>query len=341
MMSKITYILGAGASYGERNDKGGIINGMPIVSEIRRCIDFVIKTLKDEYFDKNIKEDTQIIIDELFWLKKKCEEYPTIDTFAKMLYVTKYKDCGRNYESLKNAISIFFILAQKLIHHDLRYDGFIASLIDSNGKFPNNLSILTWNYDCQFELAYSGYSRNGRYMPTQWEDFDTLIKTFNINSKSQEAIPLIKINGMVLFWKEEFRGNSYVKVISDVFFGGDCNTNEKLIKTIRCFLEKKDYYNALSYSWEGNILFEKQIKEKTKDTTSLVIIGYSFPYVNREIDKKIIQDMEHLRKIYIQDPYAEEIRERIYATMNDRQRESVEIILKDKNFRQFFIPSEL
>ena len=35
-MSKTIYFIGAGASYGKRDDKGNVIEGIPIVSEIAK-----------------------------------------------------------------------------------------------------------------------------------------------------------------------------------------------------------------------------------------------------------------------------------------------------------------
>lgn len=37
-MNKITYLLGAGASFGKRDANGNIIRGVPIISEIGNAI---------------------------------------------------------------------------------------------------------------------------------------------------------------------------------------------------------------------------------------------------------------------------------------------------------------
>ena len=49
--------------------------------------------------------------------------------------------------------------------------------------------------------------------------------------------------------------------------------------------------------------------------------------------------MEYLKKIYIQDPFADDIKENVQAILLDSRKE-VTIITK-KNTKQFFIPNEL
>src|SRR5208283_5842213 len=52
-----------------------------------------------------------------------------------------------------------------------------------------------------------------------------------------------------------------------------------------------------------------------KETTSAVIIGYSFPYFNREIDKEIFNNLPKLQRVYLQYPDGvhDTIKERVRA----------------------------
>lgn len=45
----------------------------------------------------------------------------------------------------------------------------------------------------------------------------------------------------------------------------------------------------------------KIVKERVADTRTLVIIGYSYPRFNKEIDKQILESMSSLKTIVIQD----------------------------------------
>lgn len=102
---------------------------------------------------------------------------------------------------------------------------------------------------------------------------------------------------------------------------------------------------ALSFAWENERMSggkRMNITEITKrdvsDTDILVIIGYSFPFFNREIDREIIGGMD-LKKVYIQDINAPAILDRFMTIRQDLPREN--IILKQDDMEQFFIPHEL
>lgn len=332
-MSKITYLLGAGASYGERGEDGTIVKGVPIISEFNSAIESLRVSLinrnKNSVTKEGMSECITTITDELIWLSDRCKEYPTIDTFAKMLYVTQRYD---DYERLKRILSIFLILEQFSTPHDLRYDGFIASLIDNTRKLPP-IDILTWNYDAQFEIAYSDYSNSGKYIAYLWNELNVMTKTIGTGEKEKSQFSIIKLNGTALFIERENE-----KTIIDISNGG-YKRNEALKKISEILKHNYLFQNTLSYSWENNDIFTNRIAERVQDTTSLVVIGYSFPYVNREVDRKIIQSMRGLKKIYIQDPLADEIRESVQAVLLDKAKD-VEIVIK-KNTRQFFIPNEL
>ena len=74
----------------------------------------------------------------------------------------------------------------------------------------------------------------------------------------------------------------------------------------------------------------------------LVIIGYSFPYVNRAIDRDIFASMQRLKTIYIQDKegVSKEIKERVENIFEYIQRDKPSIVIKE-DISQFYIPNEL
>lgn len=333
-MSKITYLFGAGASYGERGENGVILKGVPIISEFNKAISLIRTSLINEYNSPSTKEGKTRecitrINEELTWLFDRCKEYPTIDTYAKILFVTQR---NIDYERLKRILSLFLTLEQLSTPHDLRYDGFIASLIDNTKKLPP-IDILTWNYDFQFEIAYSDYSDSGKYIANLWKELNVLSKTIDTGEKDKNQFSIIKLNGTALFIDRDDG-----KTIIDILNGG-YKRNAALIKASEILEYNNIFQNSLSYSWERNDYFIKRIADRVQDTTSLVVIGYSFPYVNRDVDREIIQSMKNLKKVYIQDPLADEIKESVQAVLLGNIKE-IEII-SQKNTRQFFIPNEL
>lgn len=357
-MSKVTYLLGAGASYGTRgvDEKGRthFLRGLPVLSEMESAIDSLIPKNSYGKGDASLIKipNAQIIepykyehlVRALEELKEMCASYPTIDALARQLYVTKkdYKTSFENriyYEDLKRILSVALLMLQSHQKRDLRYDGFIASVIKDNKQLPP-MTILSWNYDAQFELAYSGYSED-RYIPNLWKELNVLNKTYPTEFDVGKAFAMIKLNGTAFFSDRNHPttvNGRDVGGIRDCFFG-DYKPQDK-------YQYGAEYANAgaflrttLSYAWEpiNNDFFRQQIFQRVFNTETLIVIGYSFPYVNNDIDSYILANMPGLRTVYIQDPNYADVKERI-ETMIPKKPVTVEY--EPKNDKQFFIPKE-
>jgi hypothetical protein len=95
--------------------------------------------------------------------------------------------------------------------------------------------------------------------------------------------------------------------------------------------------SALSFAWEkqDEDIIDFAVTE-TKDTEVLVFIGYSMPYFNREIDRKIIRNMQNLKKVYFQSPESESLKDRFKTVRND-----IEELISVNDLKQFYLPGEL
>lgn len=337
-MNKITYLFGAGASR----------HALPIVSEMPDRIKALIELLEGEnlklddkftYTDLNLRNpktnrEFQLeMIASLKWIMEASQNHASVDTFAKKLFIKrKYEDLKR----LKIVMSVFFIFEQALNKADFRYDAFFASLLNSLSNFPDNVRILSWNYDYQFELAFTEYSDQQEISANQsW---------LKINSKYGDndrysGFGIYKLNGTTgLYSDGGWRQYMYVpnlKVPVDKTFVNQVTRNFVAATYL------SNIYSSLSFAWEpeqpDKSIVTKSI-ENTKDTVSLVIIGYSFPFFNREIDRKIIGSMTNLKKVYLQAPDAEIIKERFQAIKDDLT--GIELITKF-DVGQFLLPNEL
>lgn len=361
-MSRVTYLLGAGASYGERsrNEYGRIMRftrGLPVVNEFARALQLlqveekqgsdVLFTQKEAEKREVSRAQYQDVYHKLTLLQQACTSFPTIDTLAKQLYVT-----GRpfwtsdkemiDYDDLKRYISAAFLMMQSEEKRDLRYDGFIASLINRKGEFPP-MTILSWNYDVQFELAYSGYYTRERYIPTLWEDLNVFNKMYPTDFDANKPFAMIKLNGTALFTDNTLDswqvGTIGVNRVTDCFFGGD---KEKPFQYGYKYLNGENYQNMLSYAWEEKnmVALDNAIEKRVYDTEELIVIGYSFPYVNNKMDSFILESMPRLRKVIVQDldDKFEDVKERIEAIMESGNKR-IEIVHK-KNLQQFYIPND-
>lgn len=357
-MSKVTYLLGAGASFGERavDDKGEkvFLRGLPVLSELESAIDSLLPKDKigNIYISKSFLEKYGIIDDlqlqylmrSLLQLKEMCASYPTIDTLARQLYVTKraYKTWYKNsfyYDDLKRVLTIALLMLQSHEQRDLRYDGFIASVIKDNKQLPP-MTILSWNYDAQFELAYSGYSTD-RYISHLWQELNVYNKTYPTEFDSEKPFAMIKLNGTAFFkdiTNPQTINGEEIAGLRDCFFG-EKNQRNKYQYGMEYNNDSSKLYTTLSYAWEPSKdgEFKRNILRRILDTETLIVIGYSFPYVNSEMDSYILANMLGLRNVYIQDPNYEDVKERL-ATMIPKK--NIPVQFKQKSDKQFYIPKE-
>lgn len=357
-MSKFVYLFGAGASYGKRDSNNDIIEGLPIVDEFSAQIQrFMSKIITESPSQRNFlsrlrnpdKAEVDIdhideneyreLIDELDWLKLKSESHKTIDTYAKKLFITNDKD----YDRLKNILSAYLTLEQLYNKPDLRYDAFWATLFGRNiNQLPEDISIFSWNYDCQFELSYSNYLNDGKSIDNIWEALNITCKSKRVNNSvvSNKGFSITKLNGSALMINSK-------KTLLDPFFDKGKASFLKYVSQFYVTNEyKSDLKNILSFAWdETDEDYWNKIHERSIDTEILVIIGYSFPYFNRNIDRKIIQNMKSLKKVYIQDPNCEDVKESFEATLSEEQLNKVENreikIVPRKYTTQFLIPNEM
>lgn len=342
-MGKIIYLLGAGASRGTRGEENQILTGLPIVSEIEgelgRLIDLLgLIHLKDEGLDKS----RLYLIEDFQKLKVACSENATIDTYAKKLWLQGNK---KEFARVELLLTIFFILEQVIHKPDKRYDTFYANLLQKKNEyydkltFPDDIRILSWNYDNQMELVYKGYLKDINYSVTR--EYLGIYDVKGDDQKDQKQTPcsIIKLNGTANFYAEE----------DWLQYSDDNEINEKLLERILrkyegcVHVEQCDGRLRLNFAWDvrysANVL-KNIVPTMVQDATTLVVIGYSFPYFNRTIDRAIFQQMPHLENIYIQDKYPNRIQQNIKPVIPSDRRDKMRIILLN-DVEQFYLPPEL
>ena len=376
-MAKVTYLLGAGAS----------ANAIPVVNNMNKRMEEVRDYLKRNYlydnqaklnsFPQSIRDNIDFIlffIEELNWLIKESGKHQTIDTLAKKYYLTSSNLLNR----LKSALIIYFTIEQVLFINDigneknykgfikkreLRYDSFFAALLDKNDKgelvVNPDVKILTWNYDQQIELALKTYVNiniekikqkyhiypNNKSLENMDPDFDfNKFGVFKLNGNGIWFTPMI-VNG------NEPRYSVFNSVNSE---NNNSYLFELILEEYRLLMADKEPKNRNKELQYFNY-YEHQEKalQIAQSTEYLVIIGYSFPVFNREMDLRLLKSMTSLKKIYIQDPNADEIKSTLETGFNVfedyRQRKyitesNMDVILPVQtrtSIDQFLIPFEL
>lgn len=313
-MSKITYLLGAGAS----------CNALPLVNNFKDRLDSfhtrLVDKLRPHIQPSNEKETRELfpfggkkgkdLQESIVWLKDIADKHASIDTYAKKLFIKNDNEALKELKKLKATLSCFFLLEQSLMPADKRYDNFFASILFNNSNsipsLPDGINIMTWNYDTQLEKSYQGFCTDPSFV------YKGLTQNKNI----------IRLNGTCALPEKD-----------NMSILGYCDFNipflEEVIKLFKNFTTTAGaavgYQPNISFAWENKLGGE--VINTIAGTTSLIIIGYSLPYFNREIDKALISNMSPNLRIFIQAPKEdyESLKERFLAIFtNPQRRQSME-----------------
>jgi hypothetical protein len=302
---KLIYLMGAGASY----------SALPLVKQVLNQEGRVVKKGILDDFDKIFKGfiannqavmDTQYpelktkIIEESAKFYMESSFFSTPDTYIKYLF-------GKDEERAENAkrmLSTYFFLKQarpKLIDVplDRRYLDFLVTLWGEG--LPSDIGILTWNYDYQIEVAsYYQKANNLQSLSEVAFGFPHSFKIYHNQTIGEEGPTdrhsLVKLNGIGGFSYKN-QGSLY-----NHFTGGE-KTAEGICESVTRILANE---SSIKFAWETEPdgRFTEKLKEYIKGAKILVVIGYSFPFFNRNIDKVIVGEFAKLpdSKIFIQDP---------------------------------------
>lgn len=367
MSKRVTYLLGAGSS----------ANSLPILSQMadrmKRFLDFLKE--KNVLIGENKYLDAIQNFESVF---EEIQKHFTVDTYAKKLFLKNDFESKRELKTLKFFLSGYFLFEQvgtkfpnsqsqptinkqkaeqskrerelrEIITKKLddRYDVFLATLLvhfDRKLKLPSNINILSWNYDHQIELAYKDFTG------LDIENTQILFNLFNSNGLNPDWASnnsqFIKLNGSAV--------NAFSKTHpTEVRYFNSSYSQIDSWQTIKRVL---DYYNyskqpyrgdllepALNFAWELNSNeVSKNNIERAKiicsQTEILVVIGYSFPTFNREIDRSLLLGANKLKKIYYQAP--ESHVKGLIQRLKGINSNEIEVV-PHTELDQFFIPYEL
>jgi len=341
-MSKIIYYLGAGASYGIRKDHE-IAEGIPVVKEIPSEFDafksFIGKAEIPEgdivFHDMyrtghdDVENEKRYMLHDINSLVEGIKEHATIDTYARKLYLTKR---DRDLERLKSLLCAFFLWEQLKHRPDGRYDTFLANVLDNQTlNIPEEISIISWNYDSQIELAFSSYSQNvglavfEKNTVGRWPTLTKTGRVFKVNGSATY------VDGEIVSLIKNYNKTSVAIQIIQFYANSMADTKDMGFQ----------FRTHLSFAWEASPNNENMmhsLTETTRDTEQVVVIGYSFPFFNRESDRGIFKGMSNLNKIYVQDINPDAVIQSLRAVLPAERKIDIVPI---KNCEQFFLPAEL
>ncbi|HNP32935.1 MAG TPA: hypothetical protein PKN96_06555 [Flavobacterium sp.] len=363
-MAKIRYLLGAGASYYacpilERQAEMMVevarqeIQRLYILKErdgVWKNYDFIDK----KYLSLSDKNEYKI----LWWIGyfgEKAKEYNTIDTYARKLYLNDEK---LEYKYLKMSVSIFFDLWENFyskdfkLHEDLnyskidnRYKSLFSILLNNlkgEIKLNHDFKFISWNYDLQLEECFKMFL--GKDSVNHYDNVNRLFK-FKQNQNDNVTNDVFHLNGHRGFFKDKSKTNDeHEQLLNDSILRDDYWKNLTSVTHLSASQGKVDFNDYIKYAWEHdfNDIFFQKIANTMRTTEILVIIGYSFPAFNREIDQFLFSKLNHsiLKKIIYQDPNAtKSMIENLFERPLDI-RNKIEIINGPRELKQFYLPNE-
>jgi hypothetical protein len=228
--------------------------------------------------------------------KLKCFE--SIDSLAMYIFEkngSKWED--PQYIKLKNVLSSLLIFEQiekkkpNYISNesytkntlDYRYINLVGQLLENK----ENINIISWNYDIQFELALfkkfnSELSKFGNYI----HNTPSLNFVNEYQPSLNEKYPdYLRLNGVAIFNNNGFQYDEYNEIAHSFFT--ECLSDGN----------KNSINSGIKYSWEeypNTTTTERRDVAKIKVSKSdyVIAIGYSFPEINEDIDREIFKDFK-------------------------------------------------
>jgi hypothetical protein len=279
----VIYLLGAGASAQKwieiDNIKYPEIPEIPLADTFDKTIDYhLLYMFHDLFYTKTEFNDNYK--NKLIGFSAFISKHNTIDEAMRKLYLNNETAVFNEYKNLIDLV--FFLLESVRCNYDSRYAQFLLTLVNNKFQLPDNIKILSWNYDNQFEHAESDISYGNKGI------------TLNTNN-------FHKINGSAKLYNK-----------SDLLFmKRDCDDfeNEKHVigNNVTKLVHKT--HSDIDFAWEESQPTSSKIHHSTrltdflnkcpKEDNVMVVIGYSFPYVNHEYDLQIINEL-NINKIYYQ-----------------------------------------
>ncbi len=357
-MANITYYLGAGASFNSNpilEKQAEMMIYVATEELIKRPFNNEIERENGIYYNFNDSEYQKIPEnnkDQILWhigyFGTKAIEYNTIDTYARKLFLNNEIE---KLELLKMSISVFYDLFENYKNRydpkklyskiDNRYKSLFSLLlnkVDENKiELHNNIKIITWNYDLQLEKTYKLFKENGDNL--DYNQINEELKFKSTNNKSSNDI--FHLNGYHGFLSNNLPEKNEVNLGKIENFEDFWESRQLLFDSVKN--KYLSYDNYIKYAWEHktNDGFFENVKKVMNNTDVLVIIGYSFPAFNREIDQLLFDSLKTtFKKIVYQDPNGQKLIIENLFRIKLKVKDKIEILNSEKELLQFHVPND-
>lgn len=371
-MANILYFTGAGASYNAIPAIRGNKDRKSFGEYFKETIAPISKFQQSSngrlnHIQKNINTFLQTNKYRIENVQNSVNDYTTPDTYARSLYI-KYGGDFPGYWEYKSVIAFFFSLwnfqtftapPPTFSFIDKRYLSLLSAVLERIGngvlKLPENIKIVTWNYDNQIERTIHAYLAPEKdYSPLQIREMLKIASPRRIYS---EDTSIVKLNGSYSLFMDSQNHEFDI----DPNYSKVANNKIKKSELLATIANNNIFMNCvpdLSFAWEHDFKTSVHLTRAKKifhNAEVMVIIGYSFPPYNRSVDKALIDQFLwstamkkstngrfKSKKIYIQSPgeTVKEIEQRVKGLVGTKRLELIDIELIDQ-VEEFYIPFEL
>lgn len=328
-MKEITYILGAGAS----------CKSMPLVANFQdRLLLYCHYTTYTNNLPSGLPENVKEF-------ESKVSSHFSFDTFFKKLFhqsnsdelLNKYKKLLFQYFLFEHMVDVDVYPGTQIVKKlkekglqkqykiDPRYEALIASLIKpirNKVDFYAKVNFITWNYDVNLLFAIYNFLAP----ESTFSDFVKIHKTGN-SYVFNDQLTVYHMNGCI---EHDMLNYLYSKESLEIFKEG--------LKT--------DISTAamnLNFAWEQPDNNFTELASAITRSSNIIIIGYSLPLYNRQIDLKYLHaSFMSKAEIVVQDLNANEIKEILQNDFGvihfDANSPTITTV---ENCRSFYVPKKL
>ncbi len=334
---RLVYYIGAGAS----------AKSLPTAADIPSRMRKLANALSTGNYepDSQYKHLLGRLCDEMKSLATRAAAYPSIDVLARILHLQ-----GKDAElrKLKATLSTYLLLEQSNKPSDPRYGSFFAYLADkdANGTLamPTDLRIVSWNYDMQFEKSFAEFIPDHLY--EKKSDVGRMLQIVPTGVESRDhydgIFSIYKLNGAAGVRDPSDRGHFHnnrmmIKSYDVVIFGQtdkfDCSSLNLALHFYEKVMGNDDPY--LQFAWEDDNRRASVLEliDQFSPVEIVVVIGYSFPLFNRELDRKVFELLGP-RKVFLQVAAGDEaVKDRLGGLGVDSE---IVRVVRDED--QYYIP---
>lgn len=284
------------------------------------------------------------------WLIKS-SGHNSFDNYAKKLFhsqelrtLNKLKAILSCYLQLEQSVDEYEVINSSEFHFgelDYRYEHFFARIMDTSGHLKPEYKIISWNYDLQIEKAYKSFFGRNDISEIILEELHSYpIPGRKLVDVNLDQFNIIRLNGTAGY---HLHNGELYAVFNPSVSNISLYNVEEIIRNYYLYVYQPEFLRPfINFAWENNNISEHYINQAIRigsSTKELIVIGYSFPDFNRDIDKKIISSMSNLKRIYIQNTESES--NRIKRLLQDiLSNKEIEFVI-DNNLDQFLLPTTI